>query len=214
MSDTESQPEAAPEADATEQRDAAPVEKATQEARDASDGELKNKYRRIDERNAKLAKQVKELTEKLDGFDSIMAELEQVKASLSEKDGKVAELQTGAKRREFADAVLAGVAQPLQEEASLMLKGLMADGFDIDHSTPDDQLKEMVERANETLRQKAPRLFSDAPRMSEVDRGRPDFSRYSTYGEVPADLRKHLSPLETARLSGQPTRKNLLLPEG
>ena len=79
-----------------------------------------------------------------------------------------------------------------------------------DYANPEAKVGDMARAAREALRQRAPSLFSASPRQGLPDSSRPDFSKYRSYGEVPAEMRAQLSDDDFKRLNGQPTSANLL----
>jgi len=173
---------------------------------------------RVDRRNAELAGQVRELQERL----GTLAELEkqahqsaealtQLQSQFAEKATEADELKRQSRRRDFGDNVLSGISHHHQEAARLALAGLLVEESDVyDYANPEAKIGDMARAAREALRQRAPSLFSASPRQGLPDASRPDFSKYRSYGEVPAEMRTQLSDEDFKRLNGQPTSANLL----
>ncbi|MHA1574488.1 MAG: hypothetical protein ACTSX8_10890 [Alphaproteobacteria bacterium] len=173
---------------------------------------------RVDRRNAELAGQVRDLQEKL----GTLAELEkqahqsaealtQLQSQFAEKATEADELKRQSRRRDFSDNVLSGISHHHQEAARLALAGLLVEESDVyDYANPEAKIGDMARAAREALRQRAPSLFSASPRQGLPDASRPDFSKYRSYGEVPAEMRAQLSDEDFKRLNGQPTSANLL----
>lgn len=173
---------------------------------------------RVDRRNAELAGQVRDLQEKL----GTLAELEkqahqsaealtQLQSQFAEKATEADELKRQSRRRDFSDNVLSGISHHHQEAARLALAGLLVEESDVyDYAHPEAKVGDMARAAREALRQRAPSLFSASPRQGLPDSSRPDFSKYRSYGEVPAEMRAQLSDDDFKRLNGQPTSANLL----
>jgi len=173
---------------------------------------------RVDRRNAELAGQVRDLQEKL----GTLAELEkqahqsaealtQLQSQFAEKATEADELKRQSRRRDFSDNVLSGISHHHQEAARLALAGLLVEESDVyDYANPEAKIGDMARAAREALRQRAPSLFSASPRQGLPDASRPDFSKYRSYGEVPAEMRTQLSDEDFKRLNGQPTSANLL----
>ncbi len=173
---------------------------------------------RVDRRNAELANQVRDLQERLGALSDLEKQAQQsaealqmLKSQLDEKASEADELKRQSRRRDFSDHVLSGISHHHQEAARLALAGLLVEESDVyDYSNPEAKLGDMARAAREALRQRAPSLFSSSPRQGLPDASRPDFSKYRSYGEVPAEMRAQLSDDDFKRLNGQPTRENLL----
>jgi len=167
----------------------------------------KTKFQKADTRNVELSGRLREATEKIGGYEQQIAELtkqnEELMGKASEADEALKGLKGDANRRQMADAVLAKVAPTLQSEASLMLKGLMADeAFQVTHETPADEIAQKAEKALEALKSQATRLFHQAPREHGTS-DRPDLSGYRTWHDVPEHLRASASQEDFRRLTGQ-----------
>jgi hypothetical protein len=173
---------------------------------------------RVDRRNAELANQVRDLQERLGTLSDLEKQAQQsaealqmLKSQLDEKASEADELKRQSRRRDFSDHVLSGISHHHQEAARLALAGLLVEESDVyDYANPEAKLGDMARAAREALRQRAPSLFSSSPRQGLPDASRPDFSKYRSYGEVPAEMRAQLSDDDFKRLNGQPTRENLL----
>ena len=173
---------------------------------------------RVDRRNAELANQVRDLQERLGALSDLEKQAQQsaealqmLKSQLDEKASEADELKRQSRRRDFSDHVLSGISHHHQEAARLALAGLLVEESDVyDYANPEVKLGDMARAAREALRQRAPSLFSSSPRQGLPDASRPDFSKYRSYGEVPAEMRAQLSDDDFKRLNGQPTRENLL----
>ena len=173
---------------------------------------------RVDRRNAELANQVRDLQERLGALSDLEKQAQQsaealqmLKSQLDEKASEADELKRQSRRRDFSDHVLSGISHHHQEAARLALAGLLVEESDVyNYANPEAKLGDMARAAREALRQWAPSLFSSSPRQGLPDASRPDFSKYRSYGEVPAEMRAQLSDDDLKRLNGQPTRENLL----
>ena len=173
---------------------------------------------RVDRRNAELANQVRDLQERLGALSDLEKQAQQsaealqmLKSQLDEKASEADELKRQSRRRDFSDHVLSGISHHHQEAARLALAGLLVEESDVyNYANPEAKLGDMARAAREALRQRAPSLFSSSPRQGLPDASRPDFSKYRSYGEVPAEMRAQLSDDDFKRLNGQPTRENLL----
>jgi len=173
---------------------------------------------RVDRRNAELAGQVRDLQEKLGTLADLERQahqsaeaLTQLQSQFAEKATEADELKRQSRRRDFSDNVLSGISHHHQEAARLALAGLLVEESDVyDYANPEAKIGDMARAAREALRQRAPSLFSASPRQGLPDASRPDFSKYRSYGEVPAEMRAQLSDEDFKRLNGQPTSANLL----
>jgi hypothetical protein len=178
----------------------------------------KERRARVDRRNAELANEVRELRERLGALTDLETQakasaeaLQQLQDAFEQKSKEADELQSQSRRRDFSDHVLSGISHHHQETARLALTGLLAQESDVYNFTdPQANLQELARSAREVLRQRAPSLFSSSPRQGMPDASRPDFSRYQSYSEVPAEMRAQLSDDDFKRLNGMPTRQNLL----
>lgn len=172
------------------------------------DNPWKAKYQKADQRSVKLSGELREARERLESLENAIADLTKTNETLTGQATEAVELAKGLKgeqnRRALTDAVLAEVAPSLQSEAALMLKGLMAEDFQVTHETSAEQIAQYSQEALAKLRTQAQRLFSDAPR-SGADASKPDFSNYRSYHEVPVEMRGSIPAQEFARLTGQPT---------
>lgn len=181
-------------------------------------GEERERRSRVDRRNAELASEVRDLRERLGALTTLEEQaqksaeaLEQLQTAFQAKATEAEQLQQQARVRDFSDSVLAGISHHHQDAARLALAGLLSQESDVyNFANPEANLGDMARSAREVLRQRAPSLFSSSPRQGMPDSSRPDFSKYRTYNEVPAEMRAQLSDEDFKRLSGMATRQNLL----
>lgn len=181
-------------------------EPAQPSAQGADVDRWKTKFEKADGRNVELSGRLREATEQIGGYEKQIADLTKTNEELLAKASEADEMAKGLKgeknRRQLTDAVLAEVAPSLRGEATLMLKGLMAEEYQVDHTTPEDDIGRMAGSALEKLKQQAQRLFSDAPR-TPGDASKPDLSAYRSWHDVPPHLQKSATSAEFARLTGQ-----------
>lgn len=198
--------EPAPDQPQTKSEASSAPDKAPEPSTDRDKTDWRAKYEKADQRNADLARQVREAHDKIRELEPRLSDLSTLNEDLSAKLAAAAtEAQTlkgERNQRQMRDAVLSEVAPSLHGEATLMLKGLMAEEFQVTHETATDHIADMAKSAVAKLRQQAPRLFSDAPRGTG-DVSKPDLSGYRNYHEVPDHLRANMAPADFARLTGQ-----------
>lgn len=127
-------------------------------------------------------------------------------AKIQAATGELAEARGALRRRDFAEAVLAGVPYEHRSQASLTLDGLIQ-REKIDPANTDN-LEALAKATAERLRTAAPLLFSNASTPPPINGGgglqtppNPgDFSRFTSVDQVPKELMGKIPPKEWERI--------------
>ena len=154
----------------------------------------------MDRRNAELASEVRDLRERLGALTDLQEQaaksaeaLEQLQTAFQAKATEADQLQQQARRRDFRTPC--SPAFPIITRTPPAWHWLDCSARKATSTLPRPQanLRELASSAREVLRQRAPSLFSSSPRQGLPDSSRPDFSKYSTYNEVPSEMRAQLA---------------------